>query len=173
MKIAKNIYFILACLFLSITAMNAQRFVLIDVNRILENMDDYKKAQQELDQVAATWKQEIQQEYDKIKVMYNKYQAEQVIMSEEARQQREEEIMNQEKSVRELQRKRFGEEGMLFLKRQELVRPLQDKVYGAIQEYADARGYDAVFDTSGAAGVIFYNKELDKTDDILKRVQNR
>ncbi|MEP7194920.1 MAG: OmpH family outer membrane protein [Saprospiraceae bacterium] len=148
---------------------NAQRFALVDVNRVLENLDDYKKAQEELDKAAAVWKQEIAVEYDKIKAMYNKYQAEQVLLTDDQKKQREEEIMVREKEARKMQKDKFGDDGSLFKKRQDLVRPIQDKVLAAIQEYAAVKGLEAMFDTSGSAGIIYYTKELDKTEDILKK----
>ncbi len=160
--------FALAALF-SFTA-TAQRMAIIDVNTVLESMDDYQKAQKELDKVAARWRQEIAQEYDAIKGMYNKYQAEQVLMSDDARQKMEDDIMGREKQVRELQKAKFGPEGALFKKRQDLVQPIQDKVYSAIESYANERGYDFVFDKSGNAGLIFSNPQYDKTDDILKKL---
>ena len=150
---------------------SAQRIAYVQVNDILESIQEYKTAQTELDRLAKQWRQEIAQEYDVIKGMYNRYQAEQVLMSEEARAQKEEEIMNKEKQVRELQKNKFGPEGELFKRRQSLVRPIQDKVYAAIEEYAQERGYDFIFDKSGSAGMIFTNPEYDKTEDILKRLK--
>ena len=148
----------------------AQKIAYVDVQRILESIDEYQQAQQELDELAARWRQEIAQEYDVIKGMYNRYQAEQVLLSEDARTQREEEIMDKEKEVRDLQRERFGPEGMLFQRRQELVQPIQDQVYAAIEAYANERGYDFIFDRSSQAGIIFSNPQYDKTDDILNRL---
>ncbi len=155
---------------LSFTA-NAQRIAVIDVNKILESIDEYKAAQQELDQIASKWRQDIAQEYDKIKGMYNSYQAEQVLLSDEARRQREEEIMAKEKEVRDLQKTYFGPEGQLFKRRQDLVRPIQDKVYAAIESYAQDRGYDLVLDKSSATGILFNNPDYDKTEDILNRLK--
>jgi outer membrane protein len=151
----------------------AQRFALVDVNKVLDNLDDYKKAQEELDRVAANWKQEVAIEYDKIKAMYNKYQAEQVLLTEEQRKLKEEEITNKEKDVRKLQKDKFGEEGELFRRRQDLVRPIQDRVYAAIQDYASVNGLEAMFDTSGSAGIIYYSKDLDKTEAILKKLKTK
>lgn len=151
----------------------AQRFAIVDVNKILDNLDDYKKAQDELDRVAANWKQEISIEYDKIKAMYNKYQAEQVLLTEEQRKLKEEEITNKEKDVRKLQKDKFGEEGELFRRRQDLVRPVQDKVFAAISEYANSNGLETIFDTSGSAGIIYYSKDLDKTEAILKKLKSK
>ena len=150
---------------------NAQRIAYVDVNKILESIAEYNEAQEELDRLASKWRQDIAQEYDVIKGLYNRYQAEQVLLSDEARKQREEEIMEKEKEVREMQKDKFGPEGSLFKRRQELVRPIQDKVYAAIEEYAQDRGYDFIFDKSGAAGIIFSNPQYDKTEDILKSLK--
>ena len=156
--------------FFSAMTVTAQRYCVVDVNLVLENMDEYQQAQQELDRIAATWRQEIAEEYDEIKSLYNKYQAEQVLLSEEARQEREEEIMNREKAVRELQKEKFGPEGALFRKRKELVQPIQEKVYRTIEEYAAERAFDFVFDKGGNSGIIYSNNEYDKTRDILNRL---
>ncbi|MFN8331080.1 MAG: OmpH family outer membrane protein [Saprospiraceae bacterium] len=161
--------FVLAALMTGISPLFGQRFALVDVNRILENLDDYKKAQDELDKTASVWKQEIAVEYDKIKAMYNKYQAEQVLLTEDQKKQREEEIMTREKEARKMQKDKFGDDGALFKKRQDLVKPIQDKVLAAIQDYAAQKGFEAIFDTSGSAGIIYYNKDLDKTEDILRK----
>lgn len=157
-------------LFVSLAAF-AQRIAIVDVNKIMESIEEYQNAQTQLDNVAAQWRQEIAQEYDVIKGMYNKYQAEQVLLSDEARRQREEEIMNKEKEVRDLQKDRFGPEGELFKRRQGLVRPIQDRVYAAIESYAQERGYDFIFDKSSASGMIFSNSEYDKTTDILNKLK--
>lgn len=168
---AMKLSMIILIVLLTVSTGHAQKYVLVDVNRILENLDDYKKAQDELDRVAAVWKQEIAVEYDKIKALYNKYQAEQVLLTDEQRKAKEDEIMNKEKDARKMQKDKFGEDGELFKKRQDLVRPIQDKVYAAIQDYAIAKGLDSIFDTSGSAGIIYFNKELDKTEDIIKKLK--
>lgn len=169
-SVKKTIAALSFMLLLGITA-NAQRIAYVDINKILESIAEYNEAQDELDRTASKWRQDIAQEYDVIKGLYNRYQAEQVLLSDEARQQREEEIMEKEKEVRELQKDKFGPEGALFKRRQELVRPIQDKVYAAIENYAKDRGYDFIFDKSGAAGIIFSNPEYDKTEDILKSLK--
>lgn len=166
----KLLFSLIATLFFSFS-MSAQRIATVDTKKILESIPEYQKAQKSLDDVAAKWRREINEEYDKIKGMYNKYQAESVLMSDEVRAQKEEEIMNKEKEVRELQKAKFGPEGALFKKRQELVRPIQDKVYNAIEKYADVKGYDVIFDKSGSAGIVFSNARFDKTDDIIERIK--
>lgn len=153
------------------TTLQAQQVACVDINLILESLDDYKTAQDDLDKLAARWRQEIEQEFDKVKGMYNKYQAEQVLMSEEMRQQREEEILTKEKEIREMQKSKFGPEGELFKKRQDLVRPIQDRVYSIVEAYANERGYDFIFDKSSSSGIIFANPQFDKTEDLLQRLK--
>ncbi len=146
----------------------AQRIAIVDINEVLSSFPDYQDAEKEINRFAAEWKQEIAQEYDKIKAMYNKYQAEQVLLNDEQKKQREDEIMIAEKSARELQKKRFGPEGDLFVKRKELVSPIQDKVFSAIEDFAANKGYDIIFDKGGAAGLLFVTSDFDKTDDIKR-----
>jgi len=157
-------------LFVSLSTF-AQRIAIVDVNKIMDSIEEYQNAQTQLDNLAAQWRQEIAQEYDVIKGLYNKYQAEQVLLSDEARKQREEAIIAKETEVRNLQKDRFGPEGELFKRRQGLVRPIQDRVYSAIESYADERGYDFIFDKSSASGMIFSNSEYDKTNDILNKLK--
>ena len=172
MKLFKSLFFTLALTLFGIASIHAQRIAVVDINDVLESMDDYQIAQGELDRIAAQWRQEIAQEYDKIKSAYNKYQAEQVLLSEEARKQREDGIMEMEHQVREIQKDKFGAEGALFKKRQDLIRPIQERVYGTIESYADDRGYDFIFDKGGQGGLIFSSDEYDKTDDIKRRLKS-
>lgn len=166
----KRCLFLIA--FVALFSMNAmaQKIASVDVNKILEKMEDYKAAQTELDQLAAKWRQDIAQEYDVIKGLYSRYQAEQVLMSDDMRKSKEDEIMQKEKEVREMQRKKFGPEGELFKKRQSLVQPIQDKVYDAIEDFAKDRSLDFIFDKSSASGIIFSNSRYDRTDDIMKKL---
>ena len=169
-NIMKKLLLTLSTAILIATASFAQRIAIVDVNSLLEGMTEYTSAQSDIDQISAQWRQDIAKDYDQIKSMYNKYQAEQVLLSDDARKQREDEIMDSEKAVREKQKQRFGAEGDLFRKRQELVRPIQDKVFAAIDTYAQERGYDLIFDKGGAAGLLFATDEFDKTEDIRRKL---
>ena len=166
-----RISFCLIGMFLFSHSIFSQQVAVVDVSKVLENVEDYRDAQRELDNISAAWQQEIAEEYDKIRSLYNRYQAEQVLLSEDQRAEREEEIMEKEKRARELQRARFGPEGELFRKRQELVSPIQDRVFGVIQEYARSRGFDIIFDKSSEAGLIYVGENFDKTDDIIRRLR--
>ena len=150
---------------------NAQKIAIVDINQVLASLTDYKKAQDDLDKIAQKWRGEIAQQQDVIKGLYSKYQAEQVLLNESQRKQREEEIMNKEKEVREAQRVKFGSEGELFKRRQELVKPIQDKVYSAIERFATEKGYDLILDKSSSAGLIFANPTYDKTSQVVDLVK--
>jgi outer membrane protein len=139
---------LVVCLLLSATTVQAQRYGIVDTKYILDKMPDYKEAQKNK--------------------MYKDFEAEQVMLSEELKKKRENELFNKEKEVRDLQRKRFGFEGDLFKKRQELVKPIQDKVYNAIQKLAVARSYDFILDKSEGITVIFADPKLDRSEDILR-----
>ncbi len=149
----------------------AQKIAIVDVNQILGDMQDYKAAQKQLDETAAEWRQEISKEQDKVKSLYNKYQAEQVLLTEEVKKQREDEIVAKEAEVRDMNKRRFGPEGDLFKRRQQLVAPVQDKVFAAIEAYAAERGFDIILDKAGSAGLLFVKPEFDKTEDIKKRIK--
>lgn len=167
----KKIIYTLAFVAIALVSSNAQRIAIVDINAVLDAVPEYKVAQAEIDRIAAEWRQEISKEYDKIKSLYNKYQAEQVLLSEDAKVERENEIIKKEEEVRELQKLKFGPEGELFKKRQQMVTPIQDKVFSAINDYAADRGFDLIFDKSGSAGLLFTSAEFDKTEDIIKRVK--
>lgn len=150
----------------------AQRIAYVDVNEILETIEEYRTAQADLDKLAATWQQDIQKEYDKVRGMYNRYQAEQVLLSDEERTEREDEIMNKEKEIRETQRTKFGAEGELFQRRKELVQPIQDRVYAAIEQYANDKGFDFIFDRGSTTGMLFASDSFDKTQDVLRLIDD-
>ncbi|HMO62280.1 MAG TPA: OmpH family outer membrane protein [Ferruginibacter sp.] len=147
---------------------SAQRYAVIDSKYILEKMPDYKEAQAKLDQFSAQWQQEIEKKQADLDKMYKDYDAEQVMLSDELRKKREDELFNRDKELRDLQRKRFGFEGDLFKKRQELIKPIQDKVYTAIQKLAVEKSYDFILDKSEGITVIFADPKLDRSDDVLK-----
>lgn len=168
--IRKSLFIILLAAVSSITS-DAQKIAYVDVEKILNSMNEYKSAQKQIDDLAAKWRREIAEEYDQIKGMYNRYQAEQVLLSDEVRRQKEEEIMLKEKEVREMQKEKFGPEGALFKKRQELVAPIQEQVYAVIESYANDKGFDFIFDKGAASGMIFSNARYDKTEDIIKELE--
>ena len=156
-------------LFLLVSVLShAQRYAVIDSKYILEKLGDYKESQSKLDQFSSQWQQEIEKKQAELDKMYKDYDAEQVMLSNELKKKREDELYNREKEVRDLQKKHFGFEGDLFKKRQELIKPIQDRVYVAIQKLAIERSYDFILDKSEGITVIFADPKLDKSDEVLK-----
>jgi outer membrane protein len=166
----KKILFLAACSLLIATASQAQRYAVIDSKYILEKLTDYKDAQKKLDQFSEQWQQEIDQKQVLVDKMIKDYDAEQVMLSDELKKKREDELYNKEKELRDLQKKRFGFEGDLFKKRQELIKPIQDRVYNAVQKLAVDKQYDFILDKSEGITVIFADPKLDKSDDVLRNL---
>ncbi|ANE51636.1 OmpH family outer membrane protein [Flavisolibacter tropicus] len=148
----------------------AQRYAVIDTKYILDKMPDYKSAQKNLDEIAAGWQKEIDNKQQELDKMYKNFEGEQVMLSDDLRKKREDQLFYKEKELRDLQRQRFGFEGDLFKKRQELIKPIQDKVYNAVQKLAVQRGYDFILDKSEGITVIFADPKLEKSDDVLKEL---
>lgn len=168
----KKVVFI-ACLMMGFAvASQAQygRYAIVDTKYILDKLPDYKDAQKKLDEFSNMWQKEIDGKQGALDKMYKDFEAEQVMLSPELKKKREDELFVREKEVRDLQRKRFGFEGDLFKKRQELVKPIQDKVYNAIQKLAVNRQLDFILDKSEGITVIFADPKLDRSEDILKEL---
>jgi outer membrane protein len=164
----KKILIAVCSLMLVTVTAQAQKYAIIDTRYILDKMPDYKEAQKQLDEIAAGWQKDIDAQQAELDNMYKAFEAEQVMLSDELKKKREDQLFNKEKSLRDLQRKRFGFEGDLFKKRQELIKPIQDKVYNAVQKMAVQRGYDFVLDKSEGITIIFADPKLDKSEDVLK-----
>ena len=148
----------------------AQKYAVVDTRYILDKMPEYRTAQQQLDVMAATWQKQIDSMQSSLDRLYREFDAEQVMLTAELKKRKEDQLFNKEKELRDLQRKRFGFEGDLFRKIQELVKPVQDKVYNAIQKLAASRGYDFVLDKSEGITIIFADPKLDKSEEVLREL---
>jgi len=166
----KKLFIFAFSLLLTASAANAQRYAVIDSKFILEKIPEYKDAQTKLDQFSLLWQQEIDQKQAALDKMFKDYDAEQVMLPDALKKKREDELYNKEKELRDLQRKRFGFEGDLFKKRQELIKPIQDKVYNAVQKLAVEKQYDFILDKSEGITVIFADPKLDKSEDVLRNM---
>ncbi|MEO0000717.1 MAG: hypothetical protein RL766_763 [Bacteroidota bacterium] len=150
--------------------LQAQRYAVIDTRYILGKLPEYAEAQKKLDAFSVQWQKEIDDKQFELDQLYRNFESEKVMLSEELLKKREDDIFNREKALRDLQKKRFGFEGDLFKRRQELVKPIQDKVYNAVQKIAVARQYDLILDKSEGITIIFADPKLDRSDDILKEL---
>lgn len=149
------------------TSVQAQKYCYVSTQYILDNIPDYKTAQQQLDNQSVQWQKEIEDKYAIIDKLYKTYQAEQILLTEEMKKKRQDEIMLKEKDVKDLQKQRFGFEGDLFKKKQELVKPIQDKIYNAVKKLATDQSYAVIFDKSSDLAMLYTNPKYDKSDDIL------
>ena len=146
----------------------AQKFAYVDTDYILAKIPEYNQAQDKLDNYSKGWQEEIEMTMQKIEKMYRSYQSEQILLTEEMKSARENLIFAEEKKVQDLQIKYFGPEGMLFSKRQELIKPIQDKIYDAIQQVATNNKYSVIFDSSSDLIMLYTNNNLDKSDKVLE-----
>jgi outer membrane protein len=163
--------FLLTLAFLGLAfAVQAQRYAIIDTKYILNKIPEYKDADKKLQLIGEQWQKEIDDKQATLDKMYKNYEAEQFMLTDDLKKKREDELFVKEKEVRDLQKRRFGYEGDLFRERQKLVKPVQDKVYNAVQKLAVARSYDFILDKSEGITIIFADPKLDKSDDVLKEM---
>lgn len=167
-KLFLSLFCIAACSF----SVMAQRYCVIDSRQILEKLPEYESAQKQLDGISESWEKEVESKMQGVDQMYKSYQAERPMLSEEMRQKREDEIVAKEKEAKSLQRQYFSQDGELFKKRQSLIKPIQDKVYNAVQQYAQNRGYDIIYDKAGGITIFYADPKLDKSDEIFKLISS-
>ena len=148
----------------------AQKYAFVDTEYILNNIPSYKAAQEQLDKTSEEWQKEVESQYTEIEQMYKDYQAERVLLTDDMRKKREDEIINKEKTVKDLQKKYFGQDGALFKKRQELVKPIQDDIYEAVKDIATENGYAVIFDSSSGPTMLYFNPRYDVSDEVLQKL---
>jgi len=148
----------------------SQKFAYVDTKYILENITEYKAAKEKLNKISVNWQKEIEAKYAEIDKLYKAFQAEQILLTEDMKRKREAEIINKEKETKNLQKKRFGVDGDLFKKRQELVKPIQDKIYDAIKEIATNGNYAVIFDKAGEVSMLYSDPKYDKSEDVLNKL---
>ena len=166
----KKILIASLALFLFAGGAMAQKFAFVDTEYILQNIPSYSAAQEELNKISEQWEAEIAKEYEAIEKLYKTYQSERVLLTDEMKSKREEEIMTAERQVKELQAKYFGPEGDLSAKRQELVKPIQDALYKAVKELSAEGSYAVIFDTASGASILYSNPRYDLSDEVLKKL---
>lgn len=171
LRMKKQFTLFVTLILLALTPVFAQqRYAVVDTRYILNKVPEYKEAEKKIQQITEQWQKEIDDKQVVLDKMYKNFDVEQFMLTEDLRKKREDELFNKEKEVRELQKKRFGYEGDLFKERQKLIKPIQDRVYNAIQKIAIARSYDFVLDKSEGITVIFADPKLDKSDDVLREL---
>lgn len=151
-------------------SVSAQKFVYVNTDYILDNIPEYADAQAQLDELSILWQKEIEAKFAEIDKMYKNFQNEAVLLPDDMKKKREDDIVKKEKEGKDLQKKRFGKDGDLFKKRQELIKPIQEKVYNAIEEIASAENYAVVFDKANNATLIYSNPKYDISEQVLDKL---
>jgi outer membrane protein len=148
----------------------AQKYAYIDSDFILGNVPEYKESKDKLDKLADRWTKEIEERYDALKVKKDNFAREEVLLPTEEKNKRKEEIVKLETEAMEMQKMRFGVNGDYFQKRQELIKPIQDRVYDAMQKVASKRNYTFVFDKANQSNLVYADSKYDISDEVLKEM---
>ncbi len=165
----RKILVLFVALFAVMTA-DAQKFALIDMEYILKSIPAYERANEQLSQVSKRWQAEVEALNTEAATMYKNYQNEVVFLSNEAKQKKQDAIVQKEKEAADLKKKYFGPEGELFKKRQSLMSPIQDEIYTAVKDVANLRGYQLVLDRASDAGIIFASPRIDISNEVLQKL---
>jgi outer membrane protein len=148
----------------------AQRFAYVDTEYILKHIPEYTSAQKQLDALSEQWQKQVDGRFAEIEKMYKAYQADQVLLTEDMRKRRENEIIQKEKEAKEFQRIKFGFEGELFQQRTKLIKPIQDRVAKAVQAVAENQQLDMIFDRNSEIMMLYASPRLDKSNDVITRL---
>ena len=162
--------FLFAVALMFATLVFGQKYAYVDTEYILNNIPVYESAKTQLEDLTREWKKEIDAKKSSIDQMYQNYQSERILLTEELRAKREDEIMKKEQELKQLQQKYFGESGMLYKKREELIKPIQDDIYNAIKEIATEGNFAVIFDTANNLNMLYTDPRHDKSDEVLRKL---
>lgn len=163
----KKFFLTMMIVVFTMTMVYSQKFAYVDTQYILDNIPEFTEAQAQLDEISSQWQKEIDAKFAEVDKMYKDYQTQSVLLPEDMKKKKEQEIVDKEKEAKNLQRTRFGKDGDLFKKRQELVKPIQEKIYNAIQEISTNNNYAVIFDKGGSLTIMYANPKYDISDEVL------
>ena len=175
MKKRTSILLLIICMFVGISTVKAQgnqKFAYVDTEYILQNIPEYGDAQEEINQMSVGWQKELKNLRDKLDQMKRDYQTEAILLSDDMKNKKEAAIAAKEQELAALQMQYFGPDGELFSKRIELIQPIQEKIYNAINQVAQVKNYAFVFDKSAGTTLLYCNEKLDISDDVLDEIGN-
>jgi len=166
----KTTFTFISLVALFVTMSFAQKLAYVDTKYIMDKIPEYKTAQDEIERVSEKWQQELEQKYQGIEQMYADYQAQEVLLPEDVRQEKQEEIFQAERDAKEFREQKFGYEGELFKLQESKVRPIQDKVFRSTETIAKQKRFDLVFDKAGEVTWMYTNATYDLSDDVLEEL---
>ena len=150
---------------------SAQNYMVVDSEKIFKSINDYNNAMTQLDQMAKSYQQQIDSKYEDIETLYNNYQQQKASLNASARAAREQVILDKEAEAVKYQESIFGNEGVMMKKRIELIQPIQERVFKAIESYAKSNGFDMVLDIASNATLLYYSPAVDRTEEVIKLVK--
>lgn len=165
----KKIMLMLVMAVVAITA-NAQKYALVDMEYILRNLPTYERANEQLNQLNATWQAEVETINAQASTMYKNYQNESAYLSQEQKKAKQDAIMKKEKEASDLKKKYFGPDGELSRKREVLMEPIQETIYNAVKEVSNLHGYMLVIDRASNSGIIFASPKIDISNEVLQKL---
>ena len=166
----KKIVLTLALALIAATAVDAQKFALVDMDCILKAIPAYETANVQLDQLSKKWQKEVENMLAEVQTMYKNYQTELVFLTDDMKVKREEEIVAKEKEANELKRKYFGVEGELYKKRESLMKPIHEEIFTAVQSVATEKGYQLIIDKSSDMSLVYAAPKIDVSDEVLEKL---
>ena len=166
----KKIVLTLALALIAATAVDAQKFALVDMDYILKAIPAYETANEQLDQLSQKWQKEVENMLAEVQTMYKNYQTELVFLTDDMKVKREEEIVAKEKEANELKRKYFGVEGELYKKRESLMKPIHEEIFTAVQSVATEKGYQLIIDKSSDMSLVYAAPKIDVSDEVLEKL---
>ena len=166
----KKIVLTLALALIAATAVDAQKFALVDMDYILKAIPAYETANEQLDQLSKKWQKEVENMLAETQTMYKNYQTELVFLTDDMKVKREEEIVAKEKEANELKRKYFGVEGELYKKRESLMKPIHEEIFTAVQSVATEKGYQLIIDKSSDMSLVYAAPKIDVSDEVLEKL---
>lgn len=156
--------------FLAFNFSNAQKFGYVDTDDILKQMPAYKAAQEEIEQISKTWQSDLEKMYKEIEQKYKEYQAEEVLLPDDIKKQRQESIFELERKAKEYKKSKFGYDGELYKLQDDKIKPIQDQVYSAVNLLCKEKKLDFIFDKTANSGIIYSNPLYDRTGDVKNRL---
>jgi len=168
-----KLFFLSIFLLSSCLGLTQAKIGYVDSKIIIESMEDARDAQKNLDNIVTQWKGELQQLNDSLSLLKEDFEKKKLILTDKVKQQKEEDIKNLEKKISDFKTTKFGENGEYFQKQNELMKPVQDKVFKAIQDVAREGGYDYVFDRSSEILLLYVNEKYDLTQKVIKKLEGK
>ncbi len=171
MKANSTIKFIFSfVLIVSTLSLSAQKFAYIDSKYVLSHMPEYMAAQKQINELSAEWQAQVEQKYTAIEQLEKSFQAEKILLTEDMKKKREADINERREEAKQYQKSKFGVEGDLFKKREELVAPIQEQIFQAIEDIASQSQYMVVFDKASHSNMLYTNPKHDISDKVLKKM---